>query len=204
MTSDNSPQGSRLQPQAPGPLNELAPGADIPWRIERRENGTTRLIVHFHNVSDTVGDRVAAVLLGICFIFAIVLAVLPAIDRWWVWALLFGIAAFLAITHLTIRFGIVYTVVELPAGLVFHRYRSRLLAKVARHHVTEFGLVLSHPLGEGRSIGVYLSGRDGEFEIARFGPAQAGAQPWLIDHPEAATLRIFLAQTLNLRCMGVV
>lgn len=190
----------------PGMPPEAPPTAPC-WRLEQRDNGSERLVVRFDNLDRQAGGTVVATVVTGLTALVFALALLPVLARLtWPWllagtALLAALAAAVVIGH---RTRIVDSVIDLTQGLVFHRHRRLFFQPPEPHRLTEFGLVLSHLIGEGTGVAVFLSGADGEFEVARFGPPRPGAQPWLQDHPDAADLRQVLAERLGLRRLGVI
>lgn len=194
----------------PAQVADTAAGtvAAVPcWRLERRDNGSERLVVRFDNLAHQPGSTVAASVTTGLVVLVFALALLPVLGRLtWPWILAGAalVAAFVAAVVIGHRTRIVDTVLDLTQGLIFHRHRRLFFQPPEPSRLTEFGLVLSHLVGEGLGVSVVLSGADGEFEVARFGPPRQGAQPWLQDHPEAAALRQVLAERLGLRQLGVI
>lgn len=174
------------------------------WRIERWENGSERLVVGFDNIGFTTSQRLWAGLgstLAVLVAGLTLAATLPLATLAVAAVGLAGLMAWFLVRHLC---RVVETVVDLNHGLVYHRHRRLLFGEPRYRETGEFGIVLSHMIGEAEGVGVYLSGRDGEIEIARFGPLASGSGPYAADHPEAEALRSLLAEKLGLRQFGVL
>lgn len=192
------------------PIAAAAPGAAPAapcWRLEQRDNGSERLVVRFDNLDRQAGGTVVATVVTGLTALVFALALLPVLARrTWPWFVvgMVLLAALVAAIVIGQRTRIVDSVIDLTQGLVFHRHRRLFFQPPEPHRLTEFGLVLSHLIGDGTGVAVFLSGADGEFEVARFGPPRPGAQPWLQDHPDAAGLRQVLAERLGLRRLGVI
>lgn len=170
-------------------MEQLPP--TTPWRLECLEDGAERLVIPFPEpggLSDWLADLWLAAVVAIC-----ILLLIPLFDRPWVRLFAAILVAILPLTWVARARQPAQTVIDFARGLAYYRYRRRWAAKVRHYPLAAYGLVLSHPWGEGYAIGVYLSGQGGEFEVARFR-----------DAPAAAALRGLLAERLNLRLLGIV
>ena len=146
-------------------------------------------------------EWVAYVLAGL----VLLVGLLPMLEHWLGKAFVAVLLVAGALLGLAYRARIVDTVIDFSNGLIYHRRRRVYFSLPPREKLAQYTVVLSHLGGEGGWVSVCLSGVSGEFEIARFGPAEKqGKEMWRLDHPQAAALRALLAERLHLRLMGVL
>ncbi len=94
------------------------------------------------------------------------------------------------------------TDIDFVAGSVTRHFWLRNLRKPVVRRLAEFEIVIANWNAHSGQcwISVALSGRNGSFELARFGTDETGAR----DQADARLLRERLAERLSLRNIGVV